>query len=65
MRVRPPIAALVAMIAGVTTRGRDANLYTTETVAAVDAFRASERLGKPQMGGSPVGLMEAESVERL
>ncbi|MDQ8165039.1 MAG: DUF1028 domain-containing protein [Gemmatimonadota bacterium] len=46
-------------------RGTDANSYTTETVAAVDAFRTSEKLGTPQVGGSPAGLVDAETVEKL
>ena len=46
-------------------RGGDANVYTAETVAAVDAFRASEKMGTPQVGGSPAGLVDAETVARL
>lgn len=44
--------------------GDDANLYTPEAVGAVDAFRASERLTGPA-AGSPAGLVDAETVERL
>ena len=44
--------------------GDDANLYTPEAVRAVDAFRASERLTGPA-AGSPAGLVDAETVERL
>ncbi len=47
------------------TRAQDANLYTAETIAAVDAFRASEKLGTPQVGGSPSGLVDDEMVARL
>jgi uncharacterized Ntn-hydrolase superfamily protein len=43
----------------------DANLYTAETVTAVDAFRASEKLGTPQVGGSPPGLVDDEMVAKL
>jgi uncharacterized Ntn-hydrolase superfamily protein len=48
----------------VLARGSDANVYTPETVAAVDAFRAAERLGGPGVG-SPSGLVDAETVARL
>ncbi len=47
------------------TRGADANGYTAETVTAVDAFRASEKLGTPQVGGSPAGLVDSEMVGKL
>ncbi|MEP7383902.1 MAG: DUF1028 domain-containing protein [Gemmatimonadota bacterium] len=53
---RPGEAALVA--------GSDANLYTADAVAAVDAFRAAEQLSGPA-AGSPAGLVDAETVERL
>jgi uncharacterized Ntn-hydrolase superfamily protein len=43
-------------------RGTDANTYTAEAIAAVDAFRAAEKLGG---GGSPAGLVDAETVQRL
>jgi uncharacterized Ntn-hydrolase superfamily protein len=46
-------------------RGGDVNLYTNETVAAVDAFRTSEKMGTPAVGGSPAGLVDAETVARL
>lgn len=49
----------------VAARGGDANLFTTETIAAVDAFRTSEKMGTPSVGGSPAGLVDAETVERL
>lgn len=45
-------------------RGDDANTYTAEAVAAVDAFRAAERLSGPA-AGSPAGLVDAQVVERL
>lgn len=45
-------------------RGDDASLYTPEAVAAVDAFRATEKLSLPAVG-SPRGLVDAETVERL
>lgn len=51
--------------ATVDARAPDANLYTNETVAAVDAFRDGEKLGTPRTGGSPAGLVDAETVERL
>ncbi len=46
-------------------RMADANLFTSETVAAVDAFRASEQMGTPSVGGSPAGLVDVETVARL
>ena len=48
----------------VPTGGADANLYTAETVAAVDAFRASENMGTPR-NGSPPGLVDDETVSHL
>ena len=45
--------------------GLDANLFTAETVAAIDAFRTSEKMGTPQIGGSPAGLVDGETVDRL
>ncbi len=50
---------------GMTARMTDANLFTSETVAAVDAFRASENMGTPAVGGSPGGLVDRETVARL
>ncbi|MBM4194448.1 MAG: DUF1028 domain-containing protein [Gemmatimonadetes bacterium] len=47
------------------TRDRDANLYNAEAIAAVDAFRGAERMGTPQVGGSPSGLVDDELVARL
>ena len=49
----------------VPARGPDANLYTAETVSAVDAFRASEKMGTLSAGGSPAGLVDDETVARL
>ena len=49
----------------VAARGADANAFTTETVTAVDAFRASEKMGTPTVGGSPAGLVDRETVARL
>ena len=48
-----------------TARMPDANLYTADVIVAVDAFRLSERMGTPQVGGSPTGLVDDETVERL
>lgn len=45
-------------------RGQDASLYTPDAVAAVDAFRAAEKLSLPAVG-SPPGLVDAETVSRL
>lgn len=45
-------------------RDDDANTYTAEAVAAVDAFRANEGLAGPR-SGSPAGLVDAETVARL
>ena len=52
--------------AGTPTLARDSTalLYTPEAVAAVDAFRASEKLATPSLG-SPPGLVDAATVERL
>ena len=46
-------------------RGPEANVFTAETVAAVDAFRTSEKMGTPTVGGSPAGLVDNETVTRL
>ena len=46
-------------------RGTDVNLLTADAVAAVDAFRASEKMGTPANGGSPAGLVDDETVARL
>lgn len=45
-------------------RDDDAFLYTPETVAAVDAFRAAQGLSGPAVG-SPPGLVDADTIERL
>ena len=49
----------------VPARGGDVNVFTAETVAAVDAFRTSEKMGTPAVGGSPAGLVDDETVTRL
>ena len=58
--------ALGLFRAGTPTLARDSTalLYTPEAVAAVDAFRASEQLATPSLG-SPAGLVDAATVERL
>jgi uncharacterized Ntn-hydrolase superfamily protein len=43
-------------------RAPGANAFTPDVITAVDAFRAAEKLGG---GGSPSGLVDAETVERL
>lgn len=45
-------------------RGGDTLRFTQETIDAVDAFRAAERLSTPAVG-SPPGLVDAETVARL
>ena len=45
-------------------RSPGANDYAADAVAAVDAFRASEKLGGPSVG-SPSGLVDAETVAHL
>ena len=42
----------------------DALIYTPEAVAAVDAFRAAEKLSLPALG-SPAGLVDEDTVTRL
>jgi uncharacterized Ntn-hydrolase superfamily protein len=42
----------------------DALIYTPEAVAAVDAFRAAEKLSVPALG-SPPGLVDGDTVARL
>jgi uncharacterized Ntn-hydrolase superfamily protein len=49
---------------GELARDEDAQLYTLETIAAVDAFRAAEKLSLPAVG-SPPGLVDQETVARL
>jgi uncharacterized Ntn-hydrolase superfamily protein len=46
------------------SRAPGANVFAADVVAAVDAFRAAEKLGGPGVG-SPSGLVDAETVERL
>lgn len=48
----------------VPAQGPDANLYTAETVTAVNVFRDSEKMGTPQHG-SPPGLVDDEMVAKL
>jgi uncharacterized Ntn-hydrolase superfamily protein len=43
----------------------DANLFTADVVAAVDRFRTTEGMGTPRIGGSPAGLVDPETVQRL
>ncbi|OGU20061.1 MAG: hypothetical protein A3K13_08440 [Gemmatimonadetes bacterium RIFCSPLOWO2_12_FULL_68_9] len=43
---------------------REAFLYTSETVAAIDAFRQAEGLSTPAMG-SPPGLVDRDTAARL
>jgi uncharacterized Ntn-hydrolase superfamily protein len=45
-------------------RARGANDYTPDVIAAVDAFRANEKLGGPAVG-SPSGLVDPEMVSHL
>jgi uncharacterized Ntn-hydrolase superfamily protein len=45
-------------------RSPGANDYTADAVAAVDAFRASDKLSGPSVG-SPSGLVDAETVAHL
>ncbi len=45
--------------------GQDRTLYTTETVEAVDAFRTGQGLRTRSRGGSPAGLIDADTVARL
>lgn len=42
----------------------DALVYTPEAIAAVDAFRAAEKLSLPALG-SPAGLVDEDTVDRL
>ena len=51
-------------LVGSLVRDSAAAEYTTEAIAAVDAFRASEKLAGPGLG-SPAGLVDRETVERL
>jgi uncharacterized Ntn-hydrolase superfamily protein len=54
---RPPAS-------GPLVRDSTALAYTPEIIAAVDAFRASEKLAGPALG-SPSGLVDRETVARL
>jgi uncharacterized Ntn-hydrolase superfamily protein len=51
-------------VAGSLVRDSVATEYTAETISAVDAYRASEKLAGPGLG-SPSGLVDRETVERL
>jgi uncharacterized Ntn-hydrolase superfamily protein len=51
-------------VAGSLTRDSTSADYTMETVDAVNAFRASEKLAGPSLG-SPSGLVDREMVDRL
>lgn len=51
-------------VVGSLVRDSTATEYTAEAIAAVDAFRASEKLAGPGLG-SPAGLVDRETVERL
>jgi uncharacterized Ntn-hydrolase superfamily protein len=51
-------------VVGPLVRDSVANEYTAETIAAIDAFRASEKLAGPRLG-SPSGLVDRDTVERL
>lgn len=42
----------------------DALVYTAEAIAAVDAFRAAEKLSLPALG-SPPGLVDEDTVDRF
>jgi uncharacterized Ntn-hydrolase superfamily protein len=53
-----------AAVVGSLVRDSTAAEYTPEAIAAVDAFRASERLAGPGLG-SPAGLVDRETVEQL
>jgi uncharacterized Ntn-hydrolase superfamily protein len=46
------------------SRGPGANDYTADVIAAVNEFRASEKLGGPSVG-SPSGLVDPEMVSHL
>ncbi|MDQ6828721.1 MAG: DUF1028 domain-containing protein [Gemmatimonadota bacterium] len=45
-------------------RAVGANSYTSDVIAAVDAFRVAEKLGGPNVG-SPSGLVDPETVSHL
>lgn len=65
-QLRVMLHALGFLAPGTPTLAREANAtrYTPDVIAAVDAFRASERLSGPAQG-SPSGLVDAETVARL
>ena len=44
---------------------REANNFTADIIAAVDAFRTTEKMGTPAVGGSPSGLVDPELVAHL
>lgn len=44
---------------------REANNFTADIIAAVDAFRTTEKMGTPAVGGSPAGLVDPELVAHL
>ena len=50
--------------AEVDSRAPGANVYDKDAISAVDAFRAAEKLGGPNVG-SPSGLVDAETVSHL
>jgi uncharacterized Ntn-hydrolase superfamily protein len=45
-------------------RAPGANVFAADVIEAVNAFRAAEKLGGPEVG-APSGLVDAETVERL
>lgn len=45
--------------------GNDAQLYTEDAVAAVDAFRTDQGMTTAQRGGSPRGLVDAQTIALL
>jgi uncharacterized Ntn-hydrolase superfamily protein len=51
-------------VVGSLVRDSTASDYTADAIAAVDAFRASEKLAGPALG-SPSGLVDRETVARL
>jgi uncharacterized Ntn-hydrolase superfamily protein len=51
-------------VSGALVRDASAGEFTPEVVAAVDAFRASEKLAGPALGVAP-GLVDGETVARL
>ena len=65
-QLRVMLHALGFLAPGTPTLTRDANAsrYSPDVIAAVDAFRASEKLSGPAQG-SPSGLVDGETVARL